>query len=78
MVCEADHATTLVLASYATVLVLERQGFEVWYLLLGHAPAFKTFKSFKIELEIQHTAHTMMACNDPDLEGFESNLRAII
>ena len=34
----------------------------------------KTFKSLKIEFEIQHTAHTM-ASDDPDLQAFESNLR---
>ena len=35
------------------------------------------FKSFKIEFEIQHTAHTMDG-NDPDLEAFEPNFRRIL
>ena len=33
--------------------------------------------SFTIEFEIQDTAHTVDS-NDPDLEAFKSNLRAII
>ena len=37
----------------------------------------KKILRFKIEFEIQHTAHTMES-DDPDLEAFESNLRAII
>ena len=47
-----------------------------WTRSTCHEPKLKSFYVQEIKFEIKHTAHTM-DCNDPNLEAFESNLRAM-
>ena len=71
----------IVYCTHATELSVDSLGFYGQMITdvhapSGHVPMAKRL-SFTIEFEIQDTAHTVDS-NDPDLEAFKSNLRAII